>query len=255
MNKHSLIIKLSQIFLLILFITLWEYLSNHNIINSFIFSSPSKICKCIITLAKKNDLFSHILTTLYEVSISFTLSIVIAISISILFYELPIVYKILDPYLTVFNSMPKVALGPLIIILFGATQQSIIITSLSITLILNILTIYNGFTNTDEYLYKYLLSLKSTKFQILKYLVIPSAYSVIINSLKINISMTLIGVIMGEFLISKKGIGYLIIYGTQVFNLTLVISGIVILMIISYALYLLINYIEKFLNKKISNKS
>jgi NitT/TauT family transport system permease protein len=151
--------------------------------------------------------------------------------------------------------MPKVALGPLIIIIFGATQQSIIITSLSITLILNILTIYNGFTNTDEYLYKYLLSLKSTKFQILKYLVIPSAYSVIINSLKINISMTLIGVIMGEFLISKKGIGYLIIYGTQVFNLTLVISGIVILMIISYALYLLINYIEKFLNKKISNKS
>ena len=151
------------------------------------------------------------------------------------------------------NSMPKVALGPIIIIIFGAKENSIIIMALSITLILNILTIYNSFLNVDMYLEKYLNTLNVSKLNMLKLLVIPSSYKTIINSLKINISMTLIGVIMGEFLVSKAGIGYLIIYGTQVFNLTLVISGIVILMIISYILYMLISLIEHKLNKKISN--
>lgn len=253
MKKHNYFIKLFQLIILFIFLYVWQVLSDKHIINSFIFSSPLKISKCIIQLYKYNNLLNHIIITLKEVLIAFSLSIIISFIISIIFYELPIIYKIFDPYLTIINSTPKVAIGPLIIILFGANQKSIIITSLSITLILNILTIYNGFSKADQYLYKYLKSINASRVDILKYLVVPSAYSIIINSLKINISMTLIGVIMGEFLVSKAGIGYLIIYGTQVFNLTLVMSGIVLLMIISYLLYLVINYLEKYLNKKISN--
>lgn len=251
--KNSILIKLIQFFILIIFIFIWEFLSSKNIINSFIFSSPSKVIKCIIELFRNNDLLSHIIVTLKEVFIAFNLSIIISFIISIIFYEVSFLYKIFDPFLTIINSMPKVALGPLIIILFGANQNSIIIMALSITLILNILSIYNGFINADDNLKKYLITLGANKKEILKYLVIPSAYNVIINSLKINISMTLIGVIMGEFLVSKSGIGYLIIYGTQVFNLTLVISGIVLLMFISYFLYIIITTLEKYLNKKISN--
>ena len=148
-----------------------------------------------------------------------------------------------------FNSMPKVALGPLIIILFGAKENSIIIMALSITLIINILSTYNSFQNVDPYLDRYLDTLNVSKYKKLKLLVIPSAYRSIISNLKINISMTLIGVIMGEFLVSKNGLGYLIIYGTQVFNLTLVMSSIVILMMISYLIYMLISLIEKLLKK------
>ena len=148
-----------------------------------------------------------------------------------------------------FNSMPKVALGPLIIILFGAKENSIIIMALSITLIINILSTYNSFQNVDPYLDRYLDTLNVSKYKKLKLLVIPSAYRSIISNLKINISMTLIGVIMGEFLVSKNGLGYLIIYGTQVFNLTLVMSSIVILMMISYLIYILISLVEKLLKK------
>lgn len=148
-----------------------------------------------------------------------------------------------------FNSMPKVALGPLIIILFGAKENSIIIMALSITLIINILSTYNSFQNVDPYLDRYLDTLNVSKYKKLKLLVIPSAYRSIISNLKINISMTLIGVIMGEFLVSKNGLGYLIIYGTQVFNLTLVMSSIVILMMISYLIYMLISLVEKLLKK------
>ena len=253
MKHNKVVIKLIQIIILITFIFLWEYLSNHNIINSFVFSSPSKIIRCITTLYKENNLTNHIFVTLNETIISFTLSIILSFIISIVLFEFNILFKIFEPFFTVLNSMPKVALGPLFIILFGAGNKSIIIMALSITLIINILTIYNGFLSSDKYLNKLLDTLKASRIDKIKYLIIPSAYSIIINSLKINISMTLIGVIMGEFLVSKAGIGYLIIYGTQVFNLTLVMTGIVILMFISYILYIIISKIEKIFNQKISN--
>lgn len=253
MKHNKVVIKLIQIIILITFIFLWEYLSNHNIINPFVFSSPSRIIRCITTLYKENNLTNHIFVTLNETIISFTLSIILSFIISIVLFEFNILFKIFEPFFTILNSMPKVALGPLFIILFGAGNKSIIIMALSITLIINILTIYNGFLSSDKYLNKLLDTLKASRIDKLKYLIIPSAYSIIINSLKINISMTLIGVIMGEFLVSKAGIGYLIIYGTQVFNLTLVMTGIVILMFISYILYIIISKIEKIFNQKISN--
>lgn len=248
--KNKLLIHTIQLTILFSFLIIWEFLSRENIINSFIFSSPTKIVKCILNLYKNNNLINHILITLKEIIISFGLSIFISFIIAIIFYEIPTLFKIFEPFLNVINSTPKVAIGPLIIILFGAGENSIIIMALSITLILNILSIHNGFMSVNKYLLNLLESLNSSRFQKLKYLVIPSAYSVIINSLKINISMTLIGVIMGEFLVSKAGIGYLIIYGTQVFNLTLVLSGILIILIVSYFLYLIIEILEKNLNKK-----
>lgn len=251
MNKKY--IYLVQLLIIFIVISFWEYLSYKNILNSFIFSSPSKIVKCIVNLYNNGSLFTHIFITIHETIISFLLSIILGFTIAIILYQNTYLFKVLEPFFTILNSMPKIALGPLFIIIFGASQKSIIIMALSITLIINILSIYNGFSGADMYLSKLLDSLKASKLQKLKYLIIPSAYSSIINSLKINISMTLVGVIMGEFLVSKAGIGYLIIYGTQVFNLTLVMSGIIILIIISYMLYLFVCLIEKRLNKKISN--
>ena len=143
------------------------------------------------------------------------------------------------------NSLPKVALGPLIIIIAGANTKSIIVMALLINLIVGIMTIYNGFNNIDKDLIKLFKTFNANRLDILLKLTIPASYKTIISSLKLNISMTLIGVIMGEFLVSKSGLGYLIIYGTQVFNLNMVMAGIVILIIISFVLYKIITYIEK----------
>ena len=143
------------------------------------------------------------------------------------------------------NSLPKVALGPIIIIWAGANTNSIIVMALLINLIVSILNIYNGFLGVDETKIKLLKSFGANKIQILKHLIIPESKRTIISSLKINISMTLIGVIMGEFLVSKKGIGYLIIYGTQVFNLTLVMAGILVLIVLSFLIYEVVSFIEK----------
>ena len=247
--KKFIIISI-QLFIVFIFFALWEYLANKNIINTFVFSKPSKIFDTIINLAINNNLFTHIFTTLYEVIIAFTLGIFLGLIVAIILYQFPIIAKIVDPFLTMINSLPKVALGPLIIIIAGANTKSIIIMGLLINLIVSIITIYNGFINIDETRIKLMKSFKATKKQLLIKLVIPSSYKTIISSLKLNISMSLIGVIMGEFLVSKAGIGYLIIYGTQVFNLSLVMAGILILVIISFILYKLVTFIENKLIKK-----
>ncbi len=244
------IILFSQIIIIIAFFGIWEYLANKNIINTFVFSKPSKIFDTILNLITQNNLFNHIFTTLKEVLISFSLGILLGLIIAIILYEFPLLADIVDPFLTMINSLPKVALGPLIIIISGANIKSVIVMALLINLIISIITIYNGFINIDEKRIKMIKSFKANKFQILTKLIIPSSYKTIISSLKLNISMSLIGVIMGEFLVSKAGIGYLIIYGTQVFNLSLVMAGILILVVISYILYKIITFIESRLIKK-----
>ena len=158
---------------------------------------------------------------------------------------LPTVKKIADPFLTVFNSLPKISLGPLLIIWLGANMNTIIVMSLLINTIVTLITIYNGLINTDPYKIKLFKIFKASNYQILTKLVIPHNKEAIITSLKLNISMSLIGVIMGEFLASRAGIGHLILYGTHVFNLTLVMTGITLIMIISFILYKAITLLEK----------
>ncbi len=245
LKKEKIFIILTQIFLLILFFTLWQYLADKHKINSFIYSSPKKIIDTTISLYNSNNLFLHIYTTLIETITAFVLGITFGFFIALVLYEFKLIAKVIDPFLIMLNSLPKVALGPLIIIIFGANTKSIIIMALLINLIINITTIYNGFLGTDEVKLKLLKSFKASKVQILRLLVIPSCYPTIISSLKLNISMSLIGVIMGEFLTSKAGIGYLIIYGTQIFNLSLVYTGILFLAIISFILYKIVSSIEK----------
>ena len=244
---NKFLVHLVQLLIIIVFIFLWEYLSSKNIINSFIYSSPSKAINTIYGLYVDGELFNHIWVTVYETFISFSLATIFGTFIAILLWYSKFLYKVVEPYLTVINSLPKVSLGPIIIIIFGANINSIIIMALLISLIVTISNVYNGFINTDMNKIKLLRSFKAKKWQIFLYLVIPSNYHVIINSLKINVSMSLIGVIMGEFLVSKQGIGYLINYGSQVFNLNLVFWGIIILLIVSYIMYMLVVYIEKIL--------
>lgn len=244
-RNQKLLVLFVQIFLVIFFLGMWEYCANQKIINPFIFSSPSRILECIITTYQSGDLIQHIFTTFYETVLAFVIGISLGFVIAVLLYEFPIVARIVEPFLTMLNSLPKVALGPMIIIWTGANTKSIIVMALLINLIVSILNIYNGFLGTDANRLKLMKTFKASKLQTLFYLVIPSSKHTIVSSLKLNISMTLIGVIMGEFLVSKKGIGYLIIYGTQVFNLNIVMSGIIILVIMSFLIYELIQFIEK----------
>jgi len=247
--KQKVIVVLIQFIIIISFIVIWQFLSDKKIINSFIFSSPSKVWDEIKNLYNTNNLFSNVRITIYETLLAFVISVGGSFVIAIGLYLSNVLYRVFDPYLTCLNSLPKVALGPMIIIVFGANIKSIVTMAVLINIVVSTLVILNGFLTTDKVKVKLMRSFKASKIQLLRYLVIPSSYKTIISSLKLSISMSLIGVITGEFLVSKAGLGYLIIYGTQVFNLNLVISGIIILLIISYILYKFVSLIEKILIK------
>lgn len=250
-KKEKILVFLFRFLIIFFLLVLWEVLARMEIINTFTFSSPSRVITTLVGLIKNKILFTHIGVTIYEVLLSFVLAALIGLVISIILWAIPLVAKIFDPYLTILNSLPKVALGPLIIIWVGASTNSIIFMSLLISTFITIINIYNGFVSTDKSYITLMKAFGASKFDIFRKVIIPSNYVNMISTLKINISMNLIGVIMGELLVSKKGIGYLIMYGSQVFNIDLVITGVFILGGISYFMYLVIDKLELFiLNKR-----
>ncbi len=242
-KKEKIIITFFRVFIIVFFLILWELLARKEIINPFLTSSPSKVYNTVIELYKQNNLFKHIETTFYETIISFSVSMIIGTIIASILWFNKTISKILDPYLTVLNSLPKVSLGPLIIIWIGANTNSIIFMTLLITVFTAIINIYTAFINTDNEKIVLLKTFGANKIQIFTKLVLRGNIKALINTLKICISLSLIGVIMGELLVSKKGLGYLITYGSQVFNLDLVMAGIVILSFIAAIMYYLINLI------------
>ena len=249
-KREKKVIFFFRLFIIIIFLIIWELLSRFGIINTFLSSSPTKVVETIISLLQDKTLFIHIGVTLYEVIISYFIASIIGFVVATTLWSNKIIAKIVDPYLTVLNSLPKVALGPLIIIWVGASINSIIFMALLISTFVTIITIYQGFSSTDKKYIKLLQTLGAKKLQIFMKAVLPSNIPTIISALKINISMSLIGVIMGELLVSKSGLGYLIMYGSQVFNINLVITGVVILGIISYLMYLIVDIIEVKTKKK-----
>ncbi len=249
-KKFKYFVHITQILFILLLFLIWEILERNNIINSFLYSSPSKIMKTIINLFRENTLLNHIFITLYEITISFLISGILGLCISTILWWNKFISRVFEPFLTIINSLPKVALGPLIIIWVGASIKSIIVMSLMISLFITIINFYQAFIQTNKNYLLLLKSLNASKMKIFTNVILPSNKENIISTLKINMSMNFIGVIMGELLVSKSGLGYLIMYASQVFNINLVITSIFILGILSFILYYFITIIEKLIVKK-----
>ncbi len=239
-----------QIGILLAFLTLWELLARFKIIDPFLMSMPSKIIKTISDLFLSGDLFKHIFTTLYETVLGFLIATLLGTFIAVLLWCSEYLRKILEPYIVVLNSLPKIALGPIIIVWFGAGTKSIVFMAIIITIIVTVITMENGFLGVDKNKIKLLNSLGATKMQILFKLILPASLKTFISCLKINVGMAWIGSIMGEYLVSKQGIGYLIVYGGQVFKLDLVMASTVILCLLAGLMYFLVVLIEKAINKR-----
>ena len=248
-KRDNILVLTTQIMLIIIFIILWQILVDKKILDAFLISNPKKVISTILDLIKSNNFFKHVFTTLYEIAISFILGNFIGLFVASILWFNKFLARVLEPFLTILNSLPKVSLGPLIIILFGANIKSIIVMSLLISSIISIINIYNSFKSTDVNIINIIKSMGGNKFQIFYNVVLKDNYIKIIESFKINVSMCFVGVIMGELLVSKQGIGYLIMYGSQVFNMNFVITGIILLIILTIILYIIINYIEKISKK------
>lgn len=248
-KKEKIIIRITQLSIVIGFIVLWEILANNEIIDSFIMSQPSRMAETFLNLAQ-NDLLEHLRVTSLETLIGFLLGTFLGAIIAILLWWSKFLSKVSEPFLVVLNSLPKVALGPVIIIWVGAGMPAIIVMALAISLVVTILEILNGFLNTDKELIKMAQTFDTNKYQLLTKIIIPANKHTFFNSLKVNIGLSLVGVITGEFLVSKAGLGYLIVYGGQVFQLDLVMTSVVILAIVAYIMYQAVVMLEKIMVKR-----
>ena len=250
-KKYLRIIKVNNrkivsllIAILIIFIALWDIVAIREKIDSFITSQPSRIFKTFLDLSS-NNLLEHLRITCIETLVGFLLGTVLGALIAIILWWSPFISKVSEPFLVVLNALPKIALGPVIIIWVGAGMQSIIVMALAISLIVTILDILNGLLLTDKEKIKMAETFNANKFQILTKIVIPANIPTLFNTLKVNIGLSLVGVISGEFLVSKGGLGYLIVYGGQVFKLDLVMTSVIILAIVASIMYESIVILEK----------
>ena len=245
-------ITLSRVGLLLIFLLLWELLARFKVIDSFISSSPSRMAACFVELVKGGELAKHIGVTLWETVASFFIATTLGTLIAILLWWFESVRKVLEPYIVILNALPKIALGPIIIIWMGTDQPAIITMALAISLFVTILNTLSGFLSVEKSKLMLMQTLGASKWQTLTKLVLPSNIPNIIDALKINVGMCWVGTIMGEYLVSHAGLGYLIIYGGQVFKLDLVMTSTLILCCLAGGMYYLVALLQKFVSKKLN---
>lgn len=242
-KKH--IVLCVQIFIFVQFVIMWEVLTYFQIINPFIFSSPSRIIKTFKELLLDGSLFYHTRITLFETFVSFALVNFIGLLFAVLLWWNDWVSRILDPYFVVLNSLPKTALAPLFIVWLGNNMKTILVAAVSVAVFGTILTLYHSFLETEPDKIKLIKTFGGGKKDILFRVVIPANLPAFLSLMKVNIGLSLVGVIIGEFLAAKSGLGYLIIYGEQVFKLDLVLLSIVILCLVATLLYKILSIFEK----------
>lgn len=236
-HRHHKQISSYRFILLVLFLILWEVSANLGLIDSFFFSSPSRVIVQFVELCMDFSIFFHIGITLWETVLSFLLVFLISLVMSTLLWYSRKLSEILEPYLVVLNSLPKSALAPLLIVWLGTGTTTIIVAGISVALFGSIISFYSGFKQCDPEKITLIYTLGGNNRDAFRKVVLPSSIPILLSTTKVNIGLSLVGVIIGEFLAARRGLGYLIIYGSQVFQLNLVIMSIILLCVIAMGLY------------------
>ena len=244
-KRDKLKVTLFRILILLGFIVLWELAADMKWIDPFLTSSPSRMFKSFLSFYEDGTILRHIWVTCYETILGFSLGTILGTIIAIVLWWFPFTAKVLDPYLVVLNALPKVALAPIIIFWVGNGTSAIIVIALLISIVTTIISVFTGFQDVDREKILLMKTFQANKIQILRYLIIPYTIPVLISALKINVGLSWVGVIMGEFLVAREGLGFLIVYGGQISQLDMVMMSIVLLSIIAFLMYKLVAIIEK----------
>ena len=253
-KREKYMIRTIQISVVIILLAMWEILANIGMIDSFIMSQPSRMVKTLLNLGE-NGLLTHLGVTCMETLIGFLLGTVLGVGLAVLLWWSKTLSRICEPFLVVLNALPKIALGPVFIVWVGAGMQAIIVMALAISLIVTVLEMLNGFLSTDEEMVTMVRTFGADRRQVFTKVVMPSNLHTLFNSMKVNIGLSLVGVIAGEFLVSKAGLGYLIVYGGQVFKLDLVMTSVVILAVVAALLYQSVVITERVITRKMSHRN
>lgn len=229
---------------------LWELLTYFKVVDPFITSSPSRVLKTIVSLYSSGELMKHIGITLGETLAGFFIAVVAGYLIAVVLWSCETVRAVVEPYIVVLNSLPKIALGPLIIIWIGTGYTAIIFMTVIVAIILCIMNTLAGFIAVDSTKLTLMKAIGAGRIATLTKLVIPASLPALMNTLKVAVGLSWIGSIMGEYIVSRAGLGYLIVYGGQVMRLDLVMTATFILCVLAGCMYGVIALIEKLVVKQ-----
>ena len=249
-RKEKLLIRFLQLSFLVCFIGLWEYFATIEVIDDFFFSKPSAIFHLLMQYISSGDLYHHLAISVYETLLGLIIGTILGLFIAIVLWSSDRIAKILDPFLVILNALPKTALAPILIVWVGTGIKGIVVIAVITSVVVTILSAYSYFKLVDPDQIRLLESFGASKYQILTKLVLPSNYLNIISVIKLNIGMSWVGVIVGEFIASRAGIGYLIVYGGQVFRLDIVMMGVLVLGFCAYLMYAIVNAFETYLKRR-----
>ena len=249
-HRHHHMITLLRILVLVLFLSLWECSGRLGWIDTFFFSSPSMVVSFFVSMLRDGTFFTHTGITLLETLLSFVLITLISVLASTVLWYSRTLSEISEPYLVVLNSLPKSALAPLFIVWLGTGMNTIIVAGISVAIFGSVISLYTSFKQVDSEKLKLIYTLGGNRFDAFHKVVLPSSIPAVLSNMKVNIGLALVGVIIGEFLAARRGLGYLIIYGSQVFQLNMVITSIIILCAIAMGLYQCIQWIEHLYKKR-----
>lgn len=244
-RNRTIAINVTRVAILIAFLSLWEIAGRLKWIDPFLTSTPSRMVKALLTLYREGILFRHIWVTCYETVIGFVTGTLVGTLIAMLLWWSDFASRVLDPYLVILNSLPKTAIIPVLIFWIGNGQPAIIVTALLTSVVVTVMGVLIGFNEVDGEKIKLLKTFGASKMQILQKVIIPSSVPNIVSALKVNVGLSWVGVIVGEFLVAKEGLGFLIVYGGQVAQLDMVMLSILILAIAAYLMYVGVSCIEK----------
>ncbi len=238
----------AQAALLAAFLLLWELAAARYWVNPMLTSRPSAVWQTLVSMAASGSLWVHVGVTLQETLAGFAIGMALGMGIAVALWWWPALAAVLDPYLVVLNALPKIALGPIFYIWLGH-QWSVYGMAVAISVVVTIVMLHAGFSEVEANQVLVMRTFGATRGQILRKVVIPASLPTVMAALKVNIGLTLVGVIVGEFLSARAGLGYLIIYGGQVFQMQLVMTSVVILAVISALLYLAVTWAERLVSR------
>ncbi|MDG0808009.1 ABC transporter permease [Cohnella rhizosphaerae] len=244
-RRLRMAVWLARFALLAAFLGVWELAADRKWVDAMLTSRPSQLVASFKSLALEGKLWHHAWVTTSETVIGLTLSMAIGTAIAVALWWSSYASRVLEPYMVVLNALPKVALGPIFYIWLG-DRYSVYGMAIAISVIVTIMMLESGFKEIGQTKLRLMESFGATKLQTLRMVLLPASVPNLVATLKVNVGLTLVGVIMGEFLSSKAGLGYMIIYGGQVFQMDMVMVAIALLAALSMALYGVVSLLGRF---------
>jgi NitT/TauT family transport system permease protein len=233
----------------------WEIFTRLKIIDPYYFSSPSRIASTAYIAATQGTLFVDIGYTSASTIVGFVIGVTGGALLGLSTWWSRVYGRVSEPYLVTFNAIPKLALAPILIILFGIGFESKVALAVALTIVPAALAAYGGVKSVDKDLETLLFSLGATRFQVFAKVVVPWTMPWIVSSLRVNIGLALAGAIVGEFIASRFGVGRMILYAGQVMDINLVWVGVVVLSILALVMYAAVMTAERYLLKGILHGS